>query len=167
MQRTKPRSQDGLQAPDTPLEEMSVKGITATPRRPNTDITREKTVIKEREVIREGPSGRHKERETEDELERDMVTNVPPAIPVGTPAGPVPAGAMSNVPPASAAPTRVNPRTGKPLSLPKPLSLSPHDPSPIQEQSGNAFSPQLIREEHEEVSKSVEKREADRADRDR
>jgi hypothetical protein len=71
---------------------------------------------------------------------------------------------MSNVRPASVAPTRVNPRTGKPLSLPKPLSLSPHDPSPIQEQGGNGFSPQLIREEHEEVSKSVEKRKADRAD---
>jgi hypothetical protein len=56
--------------------------------------------------------------------------------------------------PAATAPsstTRINPRTGKALSIPQPLSLTPQDMSPINTPADGP-GPQLIREEHEEVS---------------
>nr|XP_018259656.1 uncharacterized protein I303_07724 [Kwoniella dejecticola CBS 10117]OBR81814.1 hypothetical protein I303_07724 [Kwoniella dejecticola CBS 10117] len=73
---------------------------------PNTDIRREKQVIKEREVIREGPvGGRHKEVTVVDEIEKDMVTTVPPG---SLPAGSMPPGSVplvtATLPPGSAAP---------------------------------------------------------------
>lgn len=63
---------------------------------------------------------------------------------------------VENVPAATAAPsttttTRINPRTGKSLSIPKPLSLTPQNMSPINTPADGS-GPQLIREEHEEVS---------------
>ncbi|WRT70644.1 uncharacterized protein IL334_007642 [Kwoniella shivajii] len=61
-------------------------GVAPTVIGPNTDVRREKQVIKEREVIREGPIGRHKEVTIVDELEKDMVTTLPPGsvVPPGT-----------------------------------------------------------------------------------
>lgn len=130
-------------------EMLSVKAIHPTPRGRNTDITREKTVIKEREVLRQGPDGRFKEVDMEEELERDMVTHDAP--PVQTLVPPATTMLPSSVSPAKAT-TRINPRTGKPLSIPTPLSLSPHNMSPIQEAATQHPGGQLIREEHEEVS---------------
>ena len=77
MARTQPRRPDGTRADETVIgdeDALSVHAMGPTPKRPNTDITREKTVIKEREVITDGPSGRHREKEVEDVIERDMVT---------------------------------------------------------------------------------------------
>ncbi|WVF67946.1 hypothetical protein IAT40_002708 [Kwoniella sp. CBS 6097] len=73
-------------------------GVAPTAVGPHTDIRREKQIIKEREVIREGPINRHKEVTIEDELTRDMVTEVPPGtLPPGTMAGTIPS--ISVVPP--------------------------------------------------------------------
>ncbi|WWD20657.1 hypothetical protein CI109_105133 [Kwoniella shandongensis] len=145
---------------------------------PNTDVTREKTIIKEREVVREGPFGRHKEVQTAQEINRDMVTEVPPAGSVPVPATvapgstgmadvPVTATGISHDPPSTVppgskiptnatapptvAPTRINPRTGKPLTI--PTALSTHSMSPIRSEYnyGDPSAPQLIREEHEEI----------------
>ncbi|WWC65105.1 uncharacterized protein I303_107719 [Kwoniella dejecticola CBS 10117] len=81
-------------------------GVVPTTVGPNTDIRREKQVIKEREVIREGPvGGRHKEVTVVDEIEKDMVTTVPPG---SLPAGSMPPGSVplvtATLPPGSAAP---------------------------------------------------------------
>jgi hypothetical protein len=127
MQRTKPRSSNGLPAPETVLdetEELSVRAISATPRRPNTDVTREKTVIKEREVIREGPSGRHKEHETEDIVERDMITQAPPGsvVPPGTVAATAPAGTVPATVPAVTAVGNLPPGTIVGNSVPGTLA---------------------------------------------
>ncbi|OCF45693.1 hypothetical protein I317_00596 [Kwoniella heveanensis CBS 569] len=63
-------------------------GVAPTAVGAHTDIRREKQIIKEREVIREGPVNRHKEVTIEDELTRDMVTEVPPGtLPPDTVAG--------------------------------------------------------------------------------
>jgi hypothetical protein len=150
MARSEPRA-------DEPVGHENALGVHAlepTPRRPNTDVTREKTVIKEREVITDGPSGRHKEKEVEDVLERDMVTGPGLGdarltdVPVDAAGIPLPASQPSS------AGARINPRTGKPLSIPKPLSLSPHQPSPVIPFPDVPVGSQLIREEHEEVRAS-------------
>ena len=138
MRRTTPRDQrpaEPLTAGLDILETASTHAAAPTPRHSHTDITREKTVIKEHELVKEGPTGSHKEVDITEEIERNTVQ--PPAT-------------MGNVP--TATPSRVNPRTGKPLSLPQPLSLQPRDPSPIQIDYDLSDSGQLIREEHEEVS---------------
>ncbi|KAL7422817.1 hypothetical protein Q5752_002113 [Cryptotrichosporon argae] len=99
-----------------------------TPRGPNTDITREKTYIKEREVIREGPSGHHREYEKEDNVELDLVTTVPPpgtgapwpvagTVPPGTAAGTMapPPGTLAGTGPAG-----TFAGTGAPGNVPAP-----------------------------------------------
>ncbi|WVR08584.1 hypothetical protein IAU60_005639 [Kwoniella sp. DSM 27419] len=121
----------------------------------NTDIRREKQIIKEREVIRDGPSGRHKEITIENELQRDVVTDDPPvamvvpvapATAIGTPVQGQGGSNAGSVP----AP-RINPRTGKPLTVP-PV-LSPHAMSPIQPELGSSqkLGDYLMKEEHEEI----------------
>nr|XP_019051135.1 hypothetical protein I302_01584 [Kwoniella bestiolae CBS 10118]OCF30065.1 hypothetical protein I302_01584 [Kwoniella bestiolae CBS 10118] len=88
----------------TPAPTMLPPTVAPTTIGPNTDIRREKQVIKEREVIREGPvGGRHKEVTIVDELEKDMVTTVPPG---SLPPGSIPV-VTSTVPPGSAAPGTV------------------------------------------------------------
>ncbi|KAK6906657.1 hypothetical protein I203_100644 [Kwoniella mangroviensis CBS 8507] len=95
-----------LPTPAPALTTMGTPAPTVAPTAlgPNTDVRREKQVIKEREVIREGPvGGRHKEVTVVDELERDMVTTVPPgSLPPGSvplvtsilPAGSAPPGTV-------------------------------------------------------------------------
>jgi hypothetical protein len=137
MRRTAPheaRPAEPLTAGLDILETASTHAAAPTPRH-HTDVLREKTVIKEHEVIREGPGSMHKEVELETDIQRNTVQ--PPTT-------------LGNIP--SGTPSRVNPRTGKPLSLPQPLSLQPRDPSPIQTDYGLPDQGQLIREEHEEVS---------------
>lgn len=134
MRRTAPhdgRPAEPLTAGLDILETASTHAAAPTPR-VHTDITREKTVIKEHEYVKEGPTGSHKEVEMETEIERNAV-HPPTMAPTHTP-------------------SRVNPRTGKMLSIPQPLSLQPRDPSPIQTDYGLPEAGQLIREEHEEVS---------------
>lgn len=135
----------------------NVAALAPTARRPNTDVTREKTVIKEREVIHDGPSGHHKERETEDVIERDMLTHPPVPSAVDQPLPPIPGATEIPLPPSAPSSigggVKINPRTGKPLSMPKPLSLSPHNMSPIVPIPDAPAGSQMIREEHEEVSR--------------
>lgn len=139
--------------------------IKPTPIGPNTDVTREKTVIKERELVRDGPGGHVQEVEKEEEIERDMVTQ--PVASVAGMSGPHPHALSTGytaqtvimksteVADASAVPvvasTKVNPRTGKPLTVPAPLPLTPRDMSPIDTPTMAAAPGQMIREEHEEV----------------
>lgn len=152
---------------------VNVRNLHPTAAGPNTDVTREKTVIKEREVVTNGPGGKHREHETEDVIERDYatgpghgtdITAVPGTQPGIVPGSEPGTNVLANVPvdaagiplPASQPSSsggRINPRTGKPLSIPKPLSLSPHAMSPINPQS-DAPGGRLIREEHEEVSQT-------------
>lgn len=130
------------------IEHASMKAVHATPHGPNTDITREKTILKEHEVIREGPGGRHVDHEHEEEIERDMVTTLPP--PGVNPASfPLPPSVGVTPDPG---PVRINPRTGKPLTLPAPLSLNPTAMSPIVPEPDVPPGSQMIRETHEEVS---------------
>jgi hypothetical protein len=159
---------------------LHVRDLHPTAIGPNTDVTREKTVIKEREVVTKGPGGRHRKHETEDVIERDYATgpghstgvtaisgthpdtvlgtvpgsepgtNVLANIPVDAAGIPLPASQPSSVG------SRLNPRTGKPLSIPKPLSLSPHNMSPINPVADVLPGTQIIREEHEEVSQHFE-----------
>ena len=134
-------------------DDLHVRNLHPTARGPNTDITREKTVIKEREVVTNGIGGRHRQHESEDIIERDYATGPDHGTGVAiADAGPIDAAGIP-LPASQASLTggRINPRTGKPLSLPKPLSLSPHNMSPINPMSNHAGG-QLIREEHEEVS---------------
>ena len=159
---------------------LHVRNLHPTAVGPNTDVTREKTFIKEREVVTNGPGGRHREHETEDVVERDYatgpdhgtgITAIPgtqPSTVLGTVPGPEPGtNVLANVPvdaagiplpasQASSAGSRLNPRTGKPLSIPKPLSLSPQAMSPINPISDAPPGTQIIREEHEEVSRGYE-----------
>lgn len=148
MARTKPRKSDGTLHDEEDV--LSVAPLQPTARHPNTDVTREKTVIKEREVIHDGPDGHHKEKETEDVIERDMVT-APDAANIALPPSVASSGGGG---------VKINPRTGKPLSMPKPLSLSPRDMSPIFPVPDVPPGSQMIREEHEEVGRCLTTSEA-------
>lgn len=111
---------------------------------------KETTDIKEHEVVK-GPAGTIKE--IDREIEHTVVgpgagTSAPTAITVSAVDETVETAPAA---PAPASTTRVNPRTGKPLSVPPPLSLTPRDMSPIPTPADGP-GPQLIREEHEEVS---------------
>lgn len=105
--------------------------------------------IKEHEVIT-GPGGIIKE--TDREIERTVAgPGVGTSVPTAGTVSAVDETIVETVPAASSTTTRVDPRTGKALSIPKPLSLTPQDMSPINTPA-DAAGPQLIREEHEEVS---------------
>lgn len=144
----------------------------ATVAGPHTDVSHEKTIIKDREFIRDGPGGHTKEHTMEEEIERDVV-NHPGSGQAGKSTSLLakqttvsdsatelePNVEPENIPSKAQAPShastasngKINPRTGKPLSIPAPLSLTPRDMSPIT--SPHVQEPQLIREEHEEVSR--------------
>lgn len=112
----------------------------------------EHTDIKEHETVK-GPAGTIKEIEREQEIERTVSG---PAAGTSAPIAETVSAVEETVEtaPAASAPapsTRINPRTGKPLSIPKPLSLTPRDMSPTRTPADGS-GPQLIREEHEEVS---------------
>lgn len=109
--------------------------------------------IKEHEVVT-GPGGIIKE--TDREIERTVAgagtSTSAPTAPEGTVLE-ADETVVETAPAATApvATTRINPRTGKTLSVPAPLSLTPQDMSPINTPADGP-GPQLIREEHEEVS---------------
>lgn len=177
MQRTTPRSANGLPGssappmtspstvagppvtiapPDTliPPVTVAVDGLVEeTSRVPRpmgnyTDVVRERTVQKEREVIREGPGYHHKEVDREDIHSKDHEHDDLACL--GLPSGQTNATATSNLPlDGLASPVRINPHTGRPLTTPSllggggPVSVVP--PSVAGE-------PHLVREIIEEIT---------------
>lgn len=146
------RTENGNNRPVNDIDHASINAQ-ATPHF-GQDILREKTTIKEHEVIREGHShdghSHHGGNDHYDDGHRhptfDMGTQSPAAAPGGIVITETTPGGGTTV-------TKINPRTGKPLTLPQPLSLQPRDPSPIETTYGDAADGgQLVREEHEEVS---------------
>ncbi|KAK8850475.1 hypothetical protein IAR55_004393 [Kwoniella newhampshirensis] len=128
--------------PDAPPTTLGTPGIAPTRIGHNTDVTREKTVIKEREVVREGPFGRHKEVDFATEVDKDMVTEVPPARSAAAPstvtgtAGPGTVGmtdlpglttGMSHNPPSTVPPASLVPTAGAsaPATPTGPITATP------------------------------------------
>ncbi|KAK4686714.1 hypothetical protein P7C73_g3410, partial [Tremellales sp. Uapishka_1] len=143
-------------------EAMSTNAVGGpTPRLGTMDRFREKTILKEREIIREGPAGRVTPTTLTDIRGTDNGgTTVPPdaTLAPGMTAHTAPYGAADpgGASPAvgSVAPSipRTDPRTGKALTVPAPLALTPHVMSPIVPEANPSGSHgQLIREEHEEI----------------
>ncbi|WVQ95510.1 hypothetical protein IAU59_002607 [Kwoniella sp. CBS 9459] len=118
---------------DTPAPTM---GVAPTAIGPHTDVRREKQIIKEREVIREGPVNRHKEVTIEDELTRDMVTEVPPGTVIGTLPPPTVigtpgpgSGELADVPATVVATGSGMSPAPPPSTVPLPISVPTADPT--------------------------------------
>ncbi|WVN89721.1 uncharacterized protein L203_104951 [Cryptococcus depauperatus CBS 7841] len=125
---------------------------------PSSNGSREKTVIREREIVRDGPHGK-KEVVFEEDLEKvateaggfmdpaTIAATLPHGTVIGThaPASVIPSRTMGDpsVMGSPAPSSRVNPRTGKPLSM--PALLSQHG------MTASGAPEQLVREEHEEI----------------